>query len=199
MGLFTDVIQAEANSLRPIAAFFFYFDTLPDPVAVWEGDGPLTREGVLWNGVGRRKDGSGNPLQSIEGLEEAMNGDAPELSMTLSGVDKSLMASARSDATDGNVEGRKLTVQVGFFSYVTGQPLGSLIPIGKWTLQRPSFAGQGVESRTIKITAENMFAARSRAPFALLTDHDQRRRFPDDQGLAFIPTMVNRTVRWPQF
>jgi hypothetical protein len=199
MGLFSDVIQAEANGLRPICAFFFYFDVLPAPIAVWEGDGPLTREGVTWTGVGRRQDGSGNPLQAIDGLEEAMNGDAPELTMTLSGVDKTLMAAARVGAADGNVVGRKFKVSLGFFSFTTGAPLGSLIPLGTWTLQQPSLAGQGVETRTIKITAENLFAARSRAPFALLTDHDQRRRYADDQCLAFIPTMVDRTVTWPQF
>ena len=109
------VIRAQAQGLHVIAALFVTFDFLTTPVRVWEGDGPLERGGFTWRGMGTRVANDGSPLQSIDGLEAAVNGQAPQLSLTLSGVDQTVVTAAREDVANNEIEGRDLTVQIGFF------------------------------------------------------------------------------------
>lgn len=200
MAFFDEVTLAQAKALRPTFTIFAQFNFKSSTMCLWEGDGPLTREGRLWYGLGQRQDITGNPLQSIEGLEQAINGTAAELSMTLSGVDKQVITAARADSDSGEVEGQRLDIYIGFFlDDQAVYPVGNLKTIGSWEMGRPSFIADGPLTRTIKITAENLFASRSRAPFAMLTDRDQERRYPGDKGLEFVPTMTDRTVTWPTF
>lgn len=201
MPLFPATIRAQVQGQHVVCALFVRFDFKSGVMPVWEGDGVIERAGLTWFGLGHRQDGFGNPLQSIDGLEQAINGQAPQLALTLSGVDARVVAAARKDADADEIEGRTITVSLGFFD--AGQaglvPLDTLIPIGLWIMQKPSFTATGPLLRTITLPCETLFAQRSRAPYGLLTDRDQQRRYPGDQALAFIPRMVDRSVTWPQF
>lgn len=200
MPLLTSAIRAQAAGQHVIASLFVTFDFLSGPLHVWEGDGPLTRQAIDWRGIGHRQDGNGNPLQSIDGLEQAINGTAAQLNLTLSGVDATVVAAAREDADAGEIEGRDITIQIGFFDATLPglAPLDSLIILGIWTMQRPSFTASGATTRTITLPAETLFTQRSRSPFALLTDRDQQRRFPGDRACEFPPKLVDRDVAWPR-
>jgi len=201
MPLFTNTIRAQAAGQHVIAALFVTFAFKSGTLRVWEGDGPLDRGGFTWRGMGHRTDGMGNPLQSIDGLEQAINGTAPQLSLTLSGVDATVVQAARKDADADEIEGRDLTVEIGFFDATSPNlvPLDGLMQLGIWTMQKPSFTATGPTLRTIMLPCETLFAQRSRAPFGMLTDRDQQRRFPGDKALEFVPTMVDRTATWPRF
>jgi hypothetical protein len=201
MPLFPDTVRAQAQGQQVACALFVAFLFKSQPMRVWEGDGALDRGGFAWSGMGHRQDGLGNPLQSIDGLEQAVNGTAPQLNLTLSGVDARVVAAARKDAAADEIEGRPLTVWLGFFrSDQPGlMPLDGLIPLGSWIMQKPSFTATGPTLRTITLPCETLFAQRSRAPFGMLTDRDQQRRFPGDKALEFVPKMVDRTVTWPRF
>jgi hypothetical protein len=150
--------------------------------------------------MGQRQDGSGNPLQSVDGLEQAINGTAPQLNLTLSGVDATVLQAARHDADADEIEGRDLTVQIGFYDATQPGlvPLDDLMTLGIWFMQKPSFAATGATLRTITLPCETLFTQRSRAPFGLLTDRDQQRRFPGDKGCEFPPKLVDRDVAWPR-
>lgn len=201
MPLFSAAARAQAQGQHVVCALFATFDFKSGPMRVWEGDGPLDRGDFTWRGMGQRQDGQGNPLQAIEGLEQAVNGNAPQLNLTLSGVDSTVVQAARKDADADEIEGRDLTISLGFF--VANQPglvpLDSLISLGTWMMQRPSFTATGPTLRTITLPCETLFAHRSRAPFGMLTDRDQQRRYPGDRALEFVPKMVDRTVSWPRF
>jgi len=201
MPLFPDTVRAQAQGLHVVASLFVAFLFKSQPMRVWEGDGVLDRGGFTWSGMGHRQDGLGNPLQSIDGLEQAVNGTAPQLNLTLSGVDAQVVAAARKDAAADEIEGRPLTVWLGFFRNDQPGlvPLDGLIPLGSWIMQKPSFTATGPVLRTITLPCETLFAQRSRAPFGMLTDRDQQRRFPGDKALEFVPKMVDRTVTWPRF
>ena len=195
-----DSIRAQARGQHVVCALFVTFAFNGGALQVWEGDGPIKRGGVDWIGMGQRVDGSGNPLQSIDGLEQAANGTAPQLSLTLNGVDSTVVAAAKSTDPD-KIEGRDLTVQIGFYdATIPGGlvPLGDLLTLGIWTMQKPSFTATGPMLRTITLPCETLFAQRSRAPFGLLTDRDQQRRFPGDLGCQFPPKLVDRDVAWPR-
>lgn len=200
MSFLSGAIETQANGWHVIAMLFVTFDFKSGPMYVWEGDGPITRGGFDWLGAGQRVDDSGNPLQAIEGLEQAANGTAPQMNLTLSGVDSTVVAAAKSDDQD-EIEGRDLTVQIGFCdATIPGAlvELGPLLTLGIWTMQKPSFTATGPTLRTITLPCETLFAQRSRAPFGMLTDRDQQRRFPGDLGCQFPPKLVDRDVAWPR-
>ncbi|MGL4968452.1 MAG: hypothetical protein ACRC67_44985 [Inquilinus sp.] len=195
-----DPIRAQARGQHVVCALFVTFFFKGSTLQVWEGDGPISRGGVEWLGMGQRVDGSGNPLQSIDGLEQAANGTAPQLSLRLNGVDSTVVTAAKSTVPD-EIEGRDLTVQIGFYdATIPGAlvPLGDLLTLGLWTMQKPSFTATGPTLRTITLPCETLFAQRSRAPFGMLTDRDQQRRFPGDLGCQFPPKLVDRDVAWPR-
>lgn len=200
-------VRAQAQKQRVDAALFvtFGFKSLlvppNQPLRIWEGDGLLNREGKDWYGIGQRQDGSGNPLQSIDGLEQAINGTAPQLTLTLNGVDAKVVNAAKKDAEADEIEGRDLKIEIGFFLETPAAwvPLDNLLHVGTWVMQKPSFTAQNATLRTITLPCETMFSQRSRSPFGMLTDRDQQRRFPGDRALEFIPKMIDRTVTWPEF
>lgn len=200
MAFLPSAVAAQAAGQHVICSLYATFDFKSGPLYVWEGDGPITRGGHDWLGMGQRQDGSGNPLQSIEGLEQAANGTAPQLNLTLSGVDSTVVAAAKSDDPD-EIEGRDLTVQIGFYdATVPGAlvELGGLLTLGVWSMQKPGFTANGPRLRTISLPCETLFAQRSRAPFGLLTDRDQQRRFAGDLGCQWPPRLVDREVSWPR-
>lgn len=201
MPLLPDTVRAQARGQHVIASLFITFDFKSTALRVWEGDGELIREGLAWRGVGTRVDGNSNPLQSIDGLELALDGSAPQLNLTLSGVDQTVVSAARDDVANEEIEGRNLTIRMGFFDATQSPalvPLDSLIVLGVWTMQKPNFLATGPSLRTITLPCETLFAQRSRAPFGLLTDRDQQRRYPGDLACVFPPTLVDRDVAWPR-
>lgn len=200
MPLFPETVRAQALGQQVVCALFVTFGFKgPVPLRVWEGDGPLDRGGHTWRGMGHRQDKTGNPLQSIDGLEQAVSGTAPQLTLTLSGVDPTVVKAAKADTDE--IEGRPLTIEIGFFDATKPGlvPLDGLMPLGTWFMQKPSFVATGPALRTITLPCETLFAQRSRAPFGMLTDRDQQRRFPGDKALEFVPQMVDRTATWPKF
>ncbi|WP_225768502.1 hypothetical protein [Inquilinus sp. Marseille-Q2685] len=201
MPLFPDAVRAQAQGQHVVCALFVAFAFKSGDMRVWEGDGPIDRGGFTWRGMGHRQDGAGNPLQSIDGLEQAINGTAPQLTLTLSGIDQTVVTAAKQDADADEIEGRDLTIEIGFFDATRPGlvPLDGLVPLGTWVMQKPAFTATGPTLRTITLPCETLFAQRSRAPFGMLTDRDQQRRFPGDRALEFIPKMVDRAVTWPRF
>jgi hypothetical protein len=209
MSFLSDAIKAQAAGQHVVAMLYVTFDFKSGPMRVWEGDGPIVREGVEWLGFGQRTDGSGNPLQTVEGLEQAASGTAPQLTLTLNGVDSTIVAAARSGDPD-EIEGRKLTVRIGFYDATVPWDmveLGPLLVLGVWYMQKPSFTATGPTLRTITLPCETLFAQRSRAPFGLLTDRDHQRRWPGtpgdpedpaDHACDLVPTLVDRDVAWPR-
>lgn len=201
MPLLPQTALAQAEGLHIVASLFVTFAFKTSPLRVWEGDGPIDREGLTWQGVGMPTGRSGNPLYSIEGLELSMDGSAPQLNLSLSGVDSTVVAAAREDVANEEIEGRDLTIRIGFYDatqYPEMIPLDDLIVLGVWTMQKPSFSATGVTLRNITLPCETLFVQRSRAPFGLLTDRDQQRRFPGDLACQFPPTLVDRDVAWPR-
>lgn len=200
MPLFPMAAAAQIAGMSVGCALYVEFAFKTATMRVWEGDGPLARQSVDWRGMGSRTDGLGNPLQSIDGLEQAVNGSAPQLSLTLSGVDATVVAAARADADADEIEGRALSVFLGFHDETTGAivPVDTLLPLWTGVMQRPSFTADGPTLRTITLPCETLFSQRSRAAFAFLSDRDQQRRFTSDAGCIFLPKLVDRDVAWPR-
>ncbi|MFX8805420.1 hypothetical protein ABTM67_19760, partial [Acinetobacter baumannii] len=65
-----------------------------------------TNDGAVWDGLGR--------IGALSGVEQAVNGEAPEMTFTLSGVDPQMISLAR-DEFDTECRGRLISVLVQFF------------------------------------------------------------------------------------
>lgn len=205
MGLFDAVIEAESKKQVVGCSLFFLCDFLGEPLHLWEGDGDLVRDSITWQGLGPNinpTDGS-SPLISIDGIEQSLNGQATNLTILMSGIDNRVVNAASADVAAGKVEGRDFKIWMGWFRRDVPvqrlEPLGSLIPLGKWTFQKPTFICDGPTTRQIEIEAETLWVQRSRGAYGLWTDRDQQRRFPGDRGLDFVPTLVNKSITWPEF
>lgn len=196
MSLFTETIALSLAGARVEAAWLVLFDFTSEPIRLWGGNGLLrTSDGNRWNGIGS--------LAAVSGIEQAINGQAPQASFTLSGIDAQVMRLAR-DEFIAEVKGRKVTAYLQFFGADdpadpdNQRPLDAPYPVWCGRALTPEFAFQDTE-RAVTIKCESLFSLRSRPQFAMYTDADQQRRFPGDLGFEFVGTLVNKSVTWPDY
>ncbi len=193
MSLFPETIKAALGGRTVRASFLVLFDFTSQPMRIWTGSGKITAGGADWYGLGQ--------LGSISGLEQAVNGEAPETTFILSGINSEIVSLARDEWAD---EGRDRLVKVllQFHNYEDDRPLELFDePYSIWAgrMQTPRFELQGPTTRKITVSAESLFALRSRPAFSQYTDADQKSRFPGDRGFEFVPGLVNKIVTWPDF
>lgn len=199
MSLFPETIAADLAGKKVQACFLVLFDFTSAPVRLWiGGNGRLrTNDGALWDGLGQ--------IGAISGVEQAVNGDAPEMSFTLSGVDSAILRLARAEYSD-EVKGRIVYVLVQFFGVEdpddpdNQRPLDLPYPIAAGRCLRPEFlTNRESGEKAVTIKAESLFSLRSRPRYAMYTDADQQRRFPGDKGFEFVGTLINKVVTWPDY
>jgi hypothetical protein len=195
VGYFPDTI-AEALAGRMVCmAYLVRFQFVSQTMQVWNGNGRRKFGGTFWDGLR----GIGN----IEGLEQAVNGNAPQAIFTLSGVSLDLQTEEEGDPFD--YVNQPVNVFIQFFT-TDGRwtPLDS--PRAVWggtmqTFQESTAWDEGKKQwvDTIGVTAESWFAGRGRPPYSYYSNSDQALRFPGDRGLEIMSALQNYTVRWPTF
>ncbi|MBV2147880.1 hypothetical protein KRZ98_06195 [Sphingobium sp. AS12] len=211
MSLFPETIAMALAGGKVQCAFLVLFDFTSEPMRLWRGNGLLkTNDGARWQGIGN--------LGSMSGIEQAVNGEAPEMSFTLMCVDQeaeegeepitgaSIMRLAR-DEFESEVKGRLVYVLIQFFGIDdpddpdNQRPLDNPYPVGCGRCLTPTFTMTDEGERSVTISAESLFSLRSRPNWAMYTDADQQRRYPGagDKGFEFVASMVNKVVTWPDF
>jgi hypothetical protein len=191
--LFPQAVRAQLDGHTVKVSLFYEFDFRTVARFVWDGDGPVERQGVTWGGL--------RMMGSLEGWDADINGTAPQAVFTLSGVDAEILTAALKDHRDGEIAGHRVTRYIGFWQKDEPGlvPLDNLLPIGWRTMQRPEFVGDGPSGqRQIRVPAETPFVLRSRAPWGMLTDRDQQARYAGDLGLEQIPMLQDKVERWPR-
>lgn len=196
--LFSDTIAAYLAGSKVQAEPLVFFDFATQPMRLWRGRKPLkTNDGNSYQGLGN--------LGSIDGIEAAVNGSAPEMSFKLSGVDTAIMHLAR-DEFASEVRGRLVYVLIQFFGVDDPDDpdnqrcLDNPYPIACGRCLRPEFLLDrkgGQNSVTIK--AESLFSLRSRPRYAMYTDADQQHRFAGDEGFEFVSVLLNKVLTWPDY
>lgn len=199
MSLFPETIAADLAGKKVQATFLLWFDFTTQPMRLWiGGEGRLkTNDGERWDGLGK--------VGAVTGIEQAVNGTAPEMTFTLSGVDSQILRLARAEY-DAEVKGRFVYVLVQFFGVDdpadpdNQRPLDLPYPIACGRCLRPEFNfDQSSGARSVSVKAESLFSLRSRPRYAMYTDADQQRRFAGDRGFEFVGTLINKVVTWPDF
>lgn len=193
MSLFPETIKAALGGRTVRASFLVFFDFATTPMRIWTGSGRITAGGSDWFGLGQ--------LGSISGLEQAVNGEAPETTFVLSGINSEIMSLARYEWAD-EAKDRLAKVLIQFHNKEDDRPLELFdAPYAIWAgrMQVPRFELQGPITRRITVSAESLFSLRSRPSFSQYTDADQKSRFAGDRGFEFVPGLTNKTVTWPDF
>ena len=197
MSLFPTTIATALGGGKVEAAFLLHLAFATEPVFLWQGYGVLhTSDGRTWQGLGA--------LGSISGIEQAVNGDAPEASFMLSGVDAQVVRLARDEFLT-EVKGRIATVYIQFFGVDDAadpdnqRVLDAPYPIWAGRCMTPDFTFGEDDDRSIAISAESLFSLRSRPQFSMYTDADQQHRYPGDKGFQFVGSLINKVVTWPDY
>lgn len=197
MSLFPEAIAADLAGKKVQCAFLVMFDFASGPLRLWRGMGRLdTNDGNQWKALGE--------LGSITGIQQAVNGNAPEMTFTLSGVDADAQRKARDEfATEA--KGRMVYVLLQFFGTDdpgdpdNQRPLDNPYPIAAARMLRPEYVADSGGERSIAVRCESLFSLRSRPRWAMYTDSDQQHRFPGDKGFEFVGAVVNKVVTWPDY
>lgn len=197
MSLFPETIAAKLAGAKVQGAPLVRFEFASETMRLWLGNGELeTNDGAKWQAVGQ--------LGAVSGIEQAVNGEAPQATFSLSGVDANIMRLAR-DEFKAEVLGRRVVVALQFFGIEdeadpdNQRPLDLPYAIWAGRCLAPTFTFSPSGERSIAITAESLFSLRTRPQYAMYTDRDQQRRFPGDRGFEFAPTLVNKVVTWPDY
>jgi hypothetical protein len=197
MSLFPDTIAAALGGEKVLCAPLVRFDFTSETMRLWAGYGELeTLDGETWQGIGS--------LGSMSGIEQAINGEAPVATFTLSGIDADIVRLAR-DEFEAEVLGRQAQVLVQFFGQDDAddpdnqRPLDNPYPVWSGRCLSPSFSFTEDGTRRIDLACESLFSLRSRPQYSMYTDADQQRRFAGDKGFEFVASLVNKTVTWPDW
>lgn len=193
MSFFPETIAAMLGGRTVRASFLVEFDFATQPMRIWTGAGKLEAGGEEWHGLGK--------LGSISGLEQAVNGEAPETTFVLSGINSQIVTIARDEFAE-EAKDRLVRVLIQFHNAEDDRALTLYdAPFAIWSgrMQVPRFEIQGPRKRKITVTAESLFSLRSRPSFSQYTDKDQQLRFPGDRGFEAVAGLVNKTVTWPDF
>lgn len=202
MGYFPETIARSLAGGKVECSTLVLFDFTSQPMRLWTGGYTLrTNDGETWQNIGS--------LGDVTGLEQAINGEAPEATFVLSGIDAQVMRLAR-DEFAAEVRGRSARAFIQFFGVAdvgdpdNQRPLDRPYPVwwGKLlvpTFDFPPIAADGSAERSISITAESLFSLRSRPKYSMNTDRDQQARFSGDKGFEFAPALVHMVLTWPDY
>lgn len=197
MSLFPETIARALGGGKVEAGPLVRFDFASETMRLWTGGGTLvTNDGSSWKSIGT--------LGSMSGIEQAVNGEAPEASFTLSGIDADILRLSR-DEFETEARGRIARVLIQFFGVDdpddpgNQRPLDNPYPIWAGRMLVPTFGFTSEGERSVTISAESLFSLRSRPRHAMYTDRDQQHRFDGDRGFEFVGGLVNKVLTWPDY
>jgi len=162
-------------------AFFVAANFASGPVYMWTGFGPITWNGQTWIGTGS--------LGSVSPIDEASTVEAKGLTLTLSGIDSSLLGDVMSEFALG----LPVTVYLGLFN--AGVLIAS--PITSWAgrMDQPLIEVDG-KLATISINCESRLLDMNTAVDRRYTADDQQRDWPGDLGFNFVNAIQEMTLYW---
>lgn len=166
--------------VRP--AFFVEAHFRSGPIHVWTGLGSLEWNGETWLGLGS--------LGSISTIEEGSAVTAQSVTISLSGIDPTILASSLGDFQVG------LPVTIWLALYDAD---AVLIPD-----PAISFSGRmdqptldvGSTTATISIACENRLADMNVSVERRYTNEDQRIDYPTDRGYEYVNSIQDITINW---
>ena len=162
------------------------------PMAVWPGQGSLDCSAFgapVFQGIGQ--------VGQIGTVEMGTVAATQAVTLSLSGLDAGLYSKAQNQGAE--VRGRRARIYLIFFDPRTGALLDvrvrRTVVMDKITTSIDGNANP--PTMILSLFCEPVLATKNRAPYAFLTDADQRGRFPDDRALERMQELTNnQTLVW---
>ena len=180
---FTSAMQTALASGAIAPVIFVSMDFESGFVRVWSGYGTITWGGYTWVGGGQ--------LMALGQVEETKALEAMSLTLSLSGVPSSIVSVAYSDFS----QGRPVIVWLGLMTIETGAIIADPAQIFAGRMDTISDQDEG-QTATISVTAESNLADLDRLRVRYFTDQDQKRLFPSDASLRFVPAIQDTPIFW---
>ncbi|MBM3552509.1 MAG: hypothetical protein FJX45_12260 [Alphaproteobacteria bacterium] len=142
----------------------------------------VTNDGARWDGLG--------DLGAIDGLDFGPRAASETITMTLSGLNADLARLAREDSRE--IRGSRVSVYALLFD-AKGQPVDLPYLCQMAIIDRASLKRSGA-TYVMEVTAEPLFASKHIPPLNLVTDADQRAKWPGDR--IFDRAAYQHTIFW---
>jgi len=190
-----DQIEALAqNTVR--VEFLVKMEFVSETVYLWNGHYDLLTGGNTYKPM--------HGIAVIDGLGTSSQSISEQITFTVSGIpdqDPDILSLALEATPEANQQ--FVTVYMQFFDN-DWQPIGSPVLVWIGFLQPPRVTttemdGETGQTQTISLTAENAFFNRSKPPFGRNTDRDQQNRYPGDKFFQFVPSLLSKTFRYPDY
>jgi hypothetical protein len=168
----------QSAALRP--ALLVEANFTSGPIYVWSGMGSITWSGHTWTGLGS--------LGNVSMIEEGATVEAKGITLTLSGIDPTLLTGI----LDEFQVGLPAIVSLGLFD-----SSGALIadPVGCFVgqMDQPTLDVTGT-SATIAINCESRLIELNVAVDRRYTNEDQQRDYPGDRGFEFVNSIQEAQI-----
>lgn len=167
-----------SDSLSPFLAIDLAFDS--GAVRLWNGYGDLSIGTNRYTGAGT--------LLNISAIEETAEIQANGVTMTLSGIDPSLISVALAE----NYQNRSAKIYIGT---IAADDSISTYQIFAGRLDVMSIE-ESFETATISVTAENRLIDLERPRTRRYTSEDQKSLYSGDLGLDYVNDLQDKTLEW---
>lgn len=171
---------ATAETVRPILLIESDFDS--GAINLWNGIGQLNYGGKTYIGAGN--------LLAVEPVSESTDLRANGTSVTLSGINNTLVGLAK----DEDYQGRALTVKLGAMDE-NNDVIADPVIMFSGFMDTMMLTESG-DSSSITIDVENKLIQMDRAKVRRFTDNDQRIDYPNDDGFSFVAKIQDREINW---
>ena len=171
--------QLSASTLEPFFAIKLNFDS--GDLRLWTGYGEITVASETYTGGGQ--------LLNISPVEETVEIAAKGITMSLNGIDASLVSLALTE----NYQTRSAKVYLGFIS--SGSVVSDPYLAFDGRMDVLSIDDSG-ETANLTMTAESRLIDLERARERRYTSDDQKLRHPTDTGFDFVASLQEKEIAW---
>jgi hypothetical protein len=172
--------ELTSSVLRPV--LFYEGEFSSGFLRLWSGIGTMTWDSKDWTGAGY--------LLGLSPIEETGDVRASGMSISLSGMPSSLIATALSEARQGK-PGKVWVGALDATGAVVADP--NLHFWGR--LDVPAIDEQG-DTCTITVTYESRLISLGRSRERRYTLEDQKIDFPEDKAFEFVESLQDATITW---
>lgn len=173
------ITEITSNAFSP--CFLVDLTLVSGVVHVWSGYGSVTWNGNTYTGVGS--------LGAVGDIVEGSDVKSRGTTITLSGIDPTLLGDALSDIQQG------APVTVWLAGFAAGAIVGSPYALYVGTVDKPAI-GLGPETVTIQLALETKLANLQRPTFRRYTSADQRYYYSGDIGFNWVETLNDIALLW---
>lgn len=166
--------------MRP--AFFVEANFVSGPVYVWSGLGEITWSSKRWVGLGS--------MGSISTIEEGTDVEAKGITLTLSGLDGSLLKQTLQEYRPG----LPVLIYLGLFDD-SGALIADPVLSFSGRMDQPTIE-VGADTATISINCENKLLMLNNSVERRYTNEDQQLDYPGDRGFEFVNSIQQTTIYW---